>query len=111
MQEVIRYHLDQHVHGSIARGLRLRGIEVTTTAEANLQDASDNEHLAFALKEGRVLFTRDDDFPAMHHQGVEHAGMVYSKQGKRTIGEIIRFLEFLSQCLEPKDMYGRIEYF
>ena len=49
---MIRFHLDQHVHSAIARGLRLRGIDVTTTAEVGLQDAQDQEHLAYALSAG-----------------------------------------------------------
>jgi predicted nuclease of predicted toxin-antitoxin system len=59
---MIRFHLDQHIPNSVARGLRLRGIDVSTTAEAGLQDADDVDHLAFALSENRVLVTQDADF-------------------------------------------------
>jgi len=111
MQAVIQFHLDQHVHSAVARGLTLRGVDVTTTTEAGLQNASDQQHLAFALSERRVTFTLDRDFVRMHHQGVPHAGIVYSKQGARSIGQVIHFLELMSQCLDPKDMMGQLEYF
>jgi hypothetical protein len=44
----IRFHLDEHVASAIAEGLRRRGIDVTTTADAGLLDAPDEDHLAFA---------------------------------------------------------------
>jgi predicted nuclease of predicted toxin-antitoxin system len=64
----MRFHLDEHVSHSIARGLRLRGIDVTTAADANLLTASDEDHLAYALRETRVIFTHDDDFLRSRHQ-------------------------------------------
>ena len=90
IREVIRFHLDQHVASAIARGLELRGTDVSNTHDAGLQDAEDLDHIAFALAEGRVIFTQDDDFLRHHHAGVAHAGIVYSKQGTRSIGDIVR---------------------
>jgi len=110
MPIVIRFHLDQHVDVAVARGLRARGIDVTTTAEAGLQDASDEAHIDYAFSHCRVIFTQDRDFPRKHAAGAEHAGMVYSKQGVRSIGQIIQFLELMNQCLEPDDMRGRLEF-
>ena len=52
----IRFHLDEHVDHDIATGLRTRGIDVTTTADAGLLRAGDEEHMAFALPEKRVIF-------------------------------------------------------
>lgn len=37
----MRFHLDEHVDHAIARGLRNRGIEVTTATDAGLLGASD----------------------------------------------------------------------
>ncbi len=108
---MIRFHLDQHVDFAVARGLRVRGIDVTTTAEAGLQDASDDEHIAYALSHNRVIFTRAQDFLRKHAAGVEHAGMVYSKQGVHSIGKIVQFLELMNQCLTSNDMRGRLEFF
>ena len=39
----IRYHLDEHMDNAVAVGLRRRGIDVTTTVEAGLMRASDQE--------------------------------------------------------------------
>jgi predicted nuclease of predicted toxin-antitoxin system len=108
---VIRFHLDQHVSNALARGLRVRGVDVATTAGVGLQDASDDRHLDYIVKTGRVIFTHDDDFLRLHSSGQPHPGIVYSKQGARSIGEIIRFLQLMNDCLDPEDMRGRVEYF
>ena len=107
---MIRFHLDQHVANDVAHGLRLRGIDVSTTHEAGLQDAEDLAHIAYALSEGRVIFTQDDDFLRHHHAGVIHTGIVYSKQGSRSIGEIVRYLKLIHDCLDEADMAGQLEY-
>jgi hypothetical protein len=39
----IRFYLDEHIDSVIARGLRRRGIDVTTTADAGLQGTTDEE--------------------------------------------------------------------
>jgi predicted nuclease of predicted toxin-antitoxin system len=59
----IRFHLDEHISASIAAGLRRRGIDVSTAAEAGLASADDAAQLAFAISSGRVLVTQDADFP------------------------------------------------
>lgn len=74
---MILLHLDENVDHAVAHGLRLRGIDVTTTTDANLIGASDAEQLAFALREGRVIFTQDQDFLRHHQAGSEHGGIVY----------------------------------
>ena len=107
---MVRFHLDENVDHAIAHGFRLRGLDVTTATDANLIAASDPEHIAFALAENRVIFTQDQDFLRHHSTGDEHAGIVYSQQGVRSIGEIVRSLHFLSDCLEPQDMRGQLEF-
>jgi predicted nuclease of predicted toxin-antitoxin system len=108
---VIRFHLDENVDHAIAHGLRLRGLDVTTTADARLIGATDPQHITFALEHQRVIFTQDQDFLRRHAAGDEHTGIVYSQQGIHSIGEIVRFLHFLSDCLEPEDMRGQLEFF
>lgn len=58
----VRYFTDEHVSRAVLRGLRQRGVDVLSVPEANKLGATDEEHLAFALAEGRVVFTQDDDF-------------------------------------------------
>lgn len=106
----IRFHLDEHVDHEIAMGLRNRGIDVTTTTDAGLLQASDEDHLAFALRENRVIFTNDHDFLRLHSQGVEHAGIAYCARGSRSTKEVIRYLSLMNDCLADEDVKGQVEY-
>ena len=110
MARNIRFHLDEHVNPAIADGLRRRGIDVSTTADAGLRGADDTEHIAFGLAEGRVIFTNDHDFLRIHDQGSEHPGITYCHQQNRSVGEIIRALELIWEVLEPKDMHNHVEF-
>lgn len=78
---------------------------------ADLIGATDEEQLSYALGENRVIFTQDQDFLRHHQAGTKHAGIVYSRQGARSVGEIVRFLHLMNGCLEPADMRGKVEFF
>jgi len=59
MSRTIRFHLDEHCDPAIAAGLRLQGVDVTSTVEAGLLHARDEEHIAYGVATGRVIFTQD----------------------------------------------------
>ena len=52
--------LDESVSSASAKGLRMRGIDVKMSSEEGLIGASDEEQLAYALLQSRVIFTFDD---------------------------------------------------
>lgn len=106
----LRFHLDEHVDPAVAVGLRRRGIEVTTTVEAGLRGATDETQLAWAFADLRVVFTQDPDFLRLAESGLPHRGIVFNKQGTRTIGQIIDFLELVFVCISAEDMLGHIEF-
>lgn len=105
----IKFYTDEHVGKAVIDGLRLRGIDVLPCKEANLLSVDDEVHLEFALKEGRVIFTQDDDFLKLHAKGVEHAGIIYTPQGT-SIGAIVRGIELIYHVLSPEDMRNHIEF-
>lgn len=109
MSATIRFYTDEHVSRAVIRGLRHRGVDVLTTQEAGMLGATDEEHLKLAGREGRVIFTQDDDFLRFHTIGLEHAGIVYARQ-QTSIGEIIRGLMLIYQVLEPEEMRNHIEF-
>ena len=106
----IKFHLDESVERAIAEALRRRSIDVTTTPEANLLGITDREQLAFAIAQNRVVFTQDDDFLALHQEGLHHCGIVYCHQNNRSIGEMVRGLVLIWEVLEPLEMYDHIEF-
>ena len=110
MSKKIKFHLDESVSNAIANGLRKRGINVTTSPEEGLMGVSDREQLAFALSQQRVIFTFDDDFLGLASTGLEHSGIIYTRQQRQSIGQIISDLVLVWECLDPEYMYGRIEF-
>jgi predicted nuclease of predicted toxin-antitoxin system len=106
----MRFHLDENVDHSIAHGLRLRGIDVTTSTDADLLGASDEQQIAFASDEQRVILTHDPDFLRLHTNGARHAGIVFCHKEARSVGELVRFLCLLHDCLDSDDMSGQVEF-
>ena len=85
------------------------GIDVTLFSEERLIGASDKEQLAYALSQGWVIFIFDDDFLILSSMGLEHCGIIYSRQCQ-SIGKIISNLVLIWECLDPDYMYGNVEF-
>lgn len=109
MSTVIRYFTDEHVAPAIAVGLRKRGIDTLTVADAGLLGADDEELLEFVRAEKRVIVTQDRDFLRIATREEDSPGVVCAPQG-RSIGEIVRLLDLLAQVSNVEEMRGRIEY-
>lgn len=105
----IKFYADEHVSRAVIHGLRRRGVNVLTVQEANLLSAQDEEHLALAAAQGRVLFTQDADFLRLHAADLPHAGIVYAPQ-HTPVGDIIRGLMLIVEVLKPDEMIGQVEY-
>ena len=110
MPRTIKSHLDEHCDPAIATGLRLHGVDVTTTPEAGLRSALDEEHVAFGLATNRVVFTQDEDFLRLNAAGVNHRGIAFCYQQTRSIGQVIAGLLLIWEVYEPGEMVGRVEY-
>jgi hypothetical protein len=57
-----------------------------------------------------VVVTHDDDFLKLSDAGTPHAGIAYYHPKARTIGEIVRYLDLMAECLTPDEMMGEIEF-
>jgi predicted nuclease of predicted toxin-antitoxin system len=90
--------------------LRRRGIDVLSSAEADLLGAPDTAYLASARSSGTVVVTHDPDFLELAARGSEHDGIAYCDQGSRSIGQIVAHLVLLHEILEPGEMMDRIEF-
>jgi uncharacterized protein with PIN domain len=110
MSGQIRFHLDENISNAVAKGLSQRGIDVTTTAKENLIGVSDQEQIMFALSQGRVLVTQDDDFLRLHQSGILHSGIAYCKKGSRSTGEIIQTLTLIWECVAPAEISEQVEF-
>lgn len=105
----IRYYVDEHIAGAVVRALRVRGVDVMTVTEAGLRQAEDDEHLAFALREGRVTVTCDADFLRLHAQGAEHAGIVFAPR-QMAIGNLVRRLLLIHGVFTAEELSGHVEF-
>ncbi len=106
----IRYHLDEHVDPAVAAGLRQRGVDVTTTVEAGLARASDEDQLAFAAAQGRVFVTRDRHFLVLDSEGIRHAGIAFWHSKRRNVGQLVLDLVLLWRAVNAEEMRERVEY-
>src|SRR4051794_17319604 len=94
----------------IAVELRRRGVDVTTTPGAGLLGLDDEDHIAFALSQRRVIVTDDADFLRHAAAGSKHAGVAFARRGARTIGQIVEGLLTIHGAMTPDDMAGHVEY-
>ncbi len=110
MVERIRFYFDQHIPISVAEGLQRRGADVLTAQEADRCGYTDEEQIAFAQNEKRVIVTFDDDFLRIASTGIQHTGIAFCAGTKYSIGELIHALMLLHSVLEPNDMHNHIEF-
>ena len=106
----LRFHLDESANNAVAVGLRRRGFNVSVSKEVDLLGATDLEQLAFAMREGRVLVTHDDDFLRLHARGMAHAGIAYSRPNRRTIGQLVLKLAALGRTRTIDEIAGTVEF-
>jgi len=112
------------MRAGIVRALRARHIDVTTAWEAQLTGRPDEEHLAYATAQGRVVFTFNrGDFAQLHKmylaRGRHHAGIILSDQLETGVivlsdqletGVIVRRLLRLLADRSATDMRDWLEY-
>ena len=110
MAEPVRFFFDQHIYGAVATGLRLHGIDVLTAHEAGRCGVPDPDQLQFATAEQRVMVSFDTDFLALHHSGVQHAGIAWCAATKYPIGQLIQALLLLHGVMDRDSMRNHLEY-
>ena len=100
---------------ALVRGLRARGVDVVTALEEGMIQRQDEEHLKFAAKLGRVLYSFNvADFYYLHSkcisEGQEHAGLIFTRQQQFTLGEQLRRLLRLIAKIPAEEMKNRVEF-
>jgi hypothetical protein len=95
--------------------LRSRGVTVLTPLEAGLIEKTDEEQLAFATKNGCVLYTFNvSDFHRLHTNwtaaGRDHGGMILVPQQRYSVGEQLRRLLRLRATVSVAKMRNQVEF-
>jgi hypothetical protein len=101
--------------GDLVRGLRSRGIDVVTAAEAGMIRRKDDEHLRWASEQGRALYSFNvGDYHQLHTEwtaaGRDHTGIILAQQKRYATGEQIRRLAHLIGSLTADAMRNREEF-
>jgi len=105
----IQFHLDENMPRAVADGLRRRGVDVSTSVEADLVGATDERQLNYACRHGRTIVTRDADMLRLNAAGIEHTGIVFWTQ-RRTVGQLIAALDLLNAERTTEVMMGQVVF-
>ena len=99
---------------AVIRALRAAGVDVLTAREAGMIERPDDEHVAYAVAQSRVLCTFNvGDFYRLHGErlrsGGWHAGIVLVAQQRYGPGEQARRLLKLIATESAESMESRAE--
>lgn len=74
-EDPYRFLFDQHVNGRSLRQLRKRGVDVLHVAEVGLAEADDADIFVWAMRESRLVVTRNyRDFVPLVQSHASHGG-------------------------------------
>lgn len=105
---VARLYFDEDADARLAEALRQRGYDVETPVIVGLLEASDEEQLAYATNQQRVLVTHNiKHFPGVHAEWVEagrkHWGVVILI-GHSAVGTWLRRMETLLNRFSAEEL-------
>lgn len=103
------------MNGDVVRGLRRNGIDVVTAFEVGRLSLPDEDQLAFAESQGRVLYSSNvGHFTDIHttwlREGRHHAGVVVLDKQRTSVGVQIRTLLRLAATFDAEGMHDRLEH-
>ena len=107
----VKFLTDEHIPNAVANGLRARGIDAATAAQARLRGTDDASFLARAKADDRVMLTHEPepDFLRLHAAGVPHAGILYAPR-ETPIGDLIRGALLIAEILDADAMINHVEF-
>jgi hypothetical protein len=112
----IRLYFDEDaMQQGLITALRARRVAVVTALDAGMANKPDEEHLARASRDGRVLYSFNiADYCSLHEKwlaaGRLHSGIVLAHQQRFSLGEQLRRLLYLLNRKSAEEMRCRLEY-
>ena len=104
---------DECVDARIVAGLRRRGFDVMTAADAALLGAPDERHMAQAIAMSRSILTGDQDFLRLADKyvstGVQFPGLIFILPSAQ-VGDTVRAVALLAEVLHPREIASWIEW-
>lgn len=112
----LRLYIDEDsMSRALIRGLRSRGINVTSVLDEEKVGQSDAAQLEFAAQHGRVFYTFNvGDFCRLHKkhltEGKRHSGIVVVYRQRYTVGEQLRLLLELADSRSADEMTNQLVF-
>jgi Domain of unknown function (DUF5615) len=112
----IRLYVDEDAMArALVRGLRARGIDVTTVLDVGMSAQDDMVQLECATEHGRVLYTFNvGHFCQLHAQymaqGKSHAGIIVVFRQRYAVGEQVRRLLQLISMKSAEEMRNNLQF-
>ncbi len=113
--KIALYFDEDSQDSDLVQALRLREVDIATSAEAGMNGREDREQLEFAAAQGRALYSFNArDFYRLHTQllaeGKSHAGIILAPQQQYSVGEQMRRLLKLIAAKSPDEMKDQVEF-
>ncbi|MGH2593174.1 MAG: DUF5615 family PIN-like protein [Anaerolineae bacterium] len=112
----IQVYTDEHIMPDLVQILRQRGYAAQSAQEAGMRKHSDEEHLAYATRNGMATLTFNrDDFERLDREwmasGHEHAGVIISPQfSVEYIGKLLHPMIRLLDSLTADEIRNQVVY-
>ncbi len=112
----LRLYLDMDsLDSRLVQALRRSGMDVLLSPEAGNERTPDEEQLAYATSQGRVLYTGNrGDFARLHKRWMEsgrsHAGIIVRGRHRTSVGDQLRGLTRIAGAFEQQPTTDRFEY-
>jgi hypothetical protein len=100
---------------ALVEALRRAGFDGLTTNEARMRGQADEQHLAFAFAQERVLFTMNTrDFRRLdatwRAAGRDHGGVIALTNQRQPIGQQLRAFRTIADRYGQEEMRNRFEF-
>jgi hypothetical protein len=97
------------------QALRSRNVDVITPKDVGMLHRSDEDQLAWAMENSRVIFTFNvRDFNQLHsiwnEKGWNHAGIIFAPQQQYGIGERMRRVLMIINARSSEEMQNQVEF-
>ena len=112
----IRLYIDEDSFDkSLVAAFRSADFDVTTVADANKQSYSDEDQLAWAAEQERVIYSYNRrDFCRLHNEFLSaernHAGIIVLRQQRYSVGQQLRGMLTLTAIRTAEDMVNQLVF-
>jgi hypothetical protein len=106
-------YVDVHVPRPVVLQLRSRGVDVLAATEQEVSELPDDQLLALATAQKRVMVTQDIRFRVLAENwqriGKSFAGLIFAHQRYVSFGQMVLDLELIAKATDPDYWKNRVE--